>query len=610
MKTLPLLSLIAAAALKPLGRGPAPLLLALALAGAPGLHAASSPPDRMTYQGFLVDQNGAPLAPSAPVNYPIVFRIYDASEGGNLIWSEQQVVTVDKGNFSVVLGEGAEVTGEPRVPLSTVFLGNSASERFLGITVTIGGNSLTLQPRLRLLPSPYAFLASQAVQLVNPSSGVPFVSLTAGEATIPNTTRFGGDVFWGSGAGLRNDQGGALELGNSLIPGTAPYIDFHYGVGSAEDFNVRLINDANGRLRLANGYLSFGSTHGNTKLALWDNGVGGILGLGIGPAQFRLHLNHSGDRFSFLNGPSGTEIMTIQGNGNVGINAVNPVHKFEVHGPNEVAWFESSGPNAYIRVSDNTGFDNRVEFASRGNGRAAIWSGFDHLNVLRNGNVGIGITTPVKRLHVYSPDLNLSRVRVENTFGYVDFARWDKSAVIELNNSVHSSGIRWAAYDGDSNWDFGSDRKLKKDIVDVEPLLDRALKVQVRRYRWKDDPPDAKHKLGVIAQELQPLFPEMVGEIEPPDQPGEKVLTVGYSDFGMIAIKAIQELNKIVEEKDSRIATLEQEVAALKKQLSAQAQASARWESRLAALEQLAAALPAGGESAGPTVSLAAQPAR
>ena len=53
----------------------------------------------------------------------------------------------------------------------------------------------------------------------------------------------------GERAGWRNDQGGSLELGGS--DGSAgvrtPYIDFHYA-GLIQDYNARLINDANGQL--------------------------------------------------------------------------------------------------------------------------------------------------------------------------------------------------------------------------------------------------------------------------------------------------------------------------------------------------------------------------
>jgi hypothetical protein len=59
-------------------------------------------------------------------------------------------------------------------------------------------------------------------------------------------------LAWGASA-LGDDQGGAIELGNSLMVGTVPYIDFHRGVGFAQDFNVRLQNDANGELKVEGG---------------------------------------------------------------------------------------------------------------------------------------------------------------------------------------------------------------------------------------------------------------------------------------------------------------------------------------------------------------------
>ena len=56
-------------------------------------------------------------------------------------------------------------------------------------------------------------------------------------------------VFGDAGSSqLWPDQGGAIELGNSLGNGNTPYIDFHYGIGIAQDYNVRLINDAPGFL--------------------------------------------------------------------------------------------------------------------------------------------------------------------------------------------------------------------------------------------------------------------------------------------------------------------------------------------------------------------------
>ena len=91
----------------------------------------ANPPGLLSYQGFLADANGNPLAPSTPVNYTVIFRIFDTLTGGSTLWSEQQVATVDKGNFSVALGEGAQYLSEPRPSVASVFSGATASHRFI-----------------------------------------------------------------------------------------------------------------------------------------------------------------------------------------------------------------------------------------------------------------------------------------------------------------------------------------------------------------------------------------------------------------------------------------------------------------------------------------------
>jgi len=45
----------------------------------------ANPPGQISYQGFLTDANGIPLATNTPKNYTIVFRIWDASTGGSNI---------------------------------------------------------------------------------------------------------------------------------------------------------------------------------------------------------------------------------------------------------------------------------------------------------------------------------------------------------------------------------------------------------------------------------------------------------------------------------------------------------------------------------------------
>ncbi len=147
-----------------------------------------NPPDRMTYQGYLVDSGGTALGISAPKNFDIIFRIYShetATGASYRLWSELQTVTVDQGSFSVVLGEGGPYLTEAHPALSTVFTNAvDASDRYIEMTVKgigPGGVDSTILPRLRLLASPYAMLARTAINakfLANGAGG-QVVSITS-----------------------------------------------------------------------------------------------------------------------------------------------------------------------------------------------------------------------------------------------------------------------------------------------------------------------------------------------------------------------------------------------------------------------------------------------
>ena len=213
-------------------RNVAILMVGVFALGLPGLArgADANPPERMTYQGYLVDGNGAPLGNLAPANYDVIFRIYAVKQGGAAIWAEQQTVTVDKGYFSVVLGEGSQYGSELHGNLSAAFDGADASDRFIGITVEIGDVATEIEPRLRLVSSPYAYTASQARRLTDGSGNSNFfkegASLRLGAGSTPTLTlpEAGGALLVGKltadlpswGSGLQIDNGAyTTTLGSS-----------------------------------------------------------------------------------------------------------------------------------------------------------------------------------------------------------------------------------------------------------------------------------------------------------------------------------------------------------------------------------------------------------
>ena len=103
-----------------------------------------------------------------------------------------------------------------------------------------------------------------------------------------------------------------------------------------------------------------------------------------------------------------------------------------------------------------------------------------------------------------------------------------------------------------------SDIKLKENIVDATPKLDKINQVRVVNYNLIG----SQHKqIGVIAQDLEQIFPGMVDESTDEDKDGNDLGTttksVKYSVFVPMLIKAIQEQQAIIESLTARVAQLE-----------------------------------------------------
>jgi hypothetical protein len=134
------------------------------------------------------------------------------------------------------------------------------------------------------------------------------------------------------------------------------------------------------------------------------------------------------------------------------------------------------------------------------------------------------------------------------------------------NTSQAGLNYRHVAWDGDGNWDFESDQRLKENIIDVEPMLARLLDLKVRRYDWKNG--TGSQQLGVVAQEVQPLFPDLVKTYQF-EKGSDQTLTVSYDSFGLIAVKSIQELHasltEELDEKDRKIQELEKRLEKLER---------------------------------------------
>jgi hypothetical protein len=80
-----------------------------------------------------------------------------------------------------------------------------------------------------------------------------------------------------------------------------------------------------------------------------------------------------------------------------------------------------------------------------------------------------------------------------------------------------------------------SDIRLKKDIVDLKYGLDEILRLRPVDYNWKKGE-NQKKSIGLIAQELKEIIPELVTDPE-----DDAMLAVNYIELIPVLIKSIQE---------------------------------------------------------------------
>jgi hypothetical protein len=208
-------------------------------------------------------------------------------------------------------------------------------------------------------------------------------------------------------------------------------------------------------------------------------------------------------------------------------------------------------------------------------------SGTERMRIQANGQVFVGQTSGSGANEIFgvgtSSDATAVAFRTTNTGQTSDIA------LFRANRNTTDGSFRALAYYNDAagayrfwvldsgncqntNGSYGafSDIKLKENIVDATPKLEDLSKVRVVSYNLKSNPTE-KH-IGVIAQELEQVFPAMVEEIADKDADnnnlGTTTKSVKYSIFVPMLIKAIQELKAVVDAQAVEIAALKTKVGA------------------------------------------------
>ena len=169
-----------------------------------------------------------------------------------------------------------------------------------------------------------------------------------------------------------------------------------------------------------------------------------------------------------------------------------------------------------------------IFFTNNGVAGNTTANGNEVMRIDGNGNVGIGGTS---RSNVGVATTNAEKLVVSGN-------------VIPRTNgggNLGSTTYRWGTVYAQNALNTSSDRRLKTNIANLNYGLKEVIAMQPVSYNWKTTP-DTDKKLGLIAQDVRRIVPEVVKGDE-----AKETLSIAYSDLIPVLINAIKEQQQQIE---------------------------------------------------------------
>ena len=270
------------------------------------------------------------------------------------------------------------------------------------------------------------------------------------------------------------------------------------------------------------------------------------------------------------------ERLRINSNGRLGIGENAPDTLLHVKSADNIlATFESTDADALIEFKDNSTSDTIIIGAVTGNdllfrtdagklvfslanntekmrldssGRLLIGtttegnSSADNLTVADSGESGITVRSGTSNGgHIYFSDATSGTAEYQGAVSYQhngDFMKFNTSGSERFR--ADSNGITVTG-----TVDSASDVILKENIKTIDNALDKVTKLRGVEYDYKDN---KKHSIGVIAQEVEEVLPELVN--------GSEQKSVAYGKIAAVLIEAIKEQNEVINKMKKEIEDL------------------------------------------------------